>query len=70
MADMECSWWPDNWFGVSLTQCCIDHDLGGSDWALALCVADQHPAFLPLGLVMFLGVTFGRPIYMAIKRRK
>lgn len=27
MVDLECTYWPDVWFGVSLTDCCVRHDL-------------------------------------------
>lgn len=70
LPDFECSWWPDTWFGISLTQCCIDHDLGGSDWDLMLCVSNQHPGFWILGVVMFVGVIFGRPFYKFVKRQQ
>lgn len=63
MIDYECSWWPDEWFGISLTKCCIQHDLGGSDWQLVQCVADQHPLFIILGIAMFIGLLLGRPFY-------
>lgn len=71
MPDLECSWWPDSWFGLSITDCCIAHDLGASDSALAACVADKGgPAFLLLAIVMFAGVKLGRPIYRALSRRR
>jgi hypothetical protein len=66
--DFQCTWWPDTWFGVSLSDCCIAHDLGGGDIALMQCVADKGPAFAVIGLVMLVGVTFGRPIYRAYMR--
>ena len=70
MPDFECTWWPDQWFGISITQCCVEHDLGGTDWRLAQCVAEQHPLFFILGAVMLVGVTLFRPIYYAYQRRK
>jgi hypothetical protein len=70
MIDYECTWWPDIWFGISLTDCCIAHDLGGSDLALAMCIADKHPAFWIIGVIMFIGVILGRPIYRAYMRAK
>ena len=69
--DFQCSWWPDQWFGQSLTECCIAHDLGGVDLDLAACVAGLGDwKFAVLGLVMLIGVKFGRPIYEAWKRLK
>lgn len=68
--DFECTLWPDGWFGQSITDCCIAHDLGGSDAELAACVAGHGGAgFLILGLVMWAGVKLFRPIYRAWKRR-
>ena len=63
--DYQCTWFPDTWFGVSLTDCCIAHDLGGSDIGLMQCVAHKGPVFAVIGAVMLVGVTFGRPIYRA-----
>lgn len=68
--DYECTSWPDVWFGISITDCCITHDLGGSNWELAMCVADKHWAFLPLGIIMFLGIIFLKPLYKALLRRR
>lgn len=69
MPDFECTWWPDAWYGISLTQCCIEHDLGGTDWQLARCVADLSPAFTGLGLLMFVGLKAFGPIYRVWKKR-
>ncbi len=63
--DLQCTWFPDTWFGVSLTDCCIAHDLGGTDLALMHCVAQKGPLFAVLGFAMLVGVIFGRPIYRA-----
>ena len=49
--DFECSWWPDIWFGHSLTPCCVEHDLSALDpvsaFHLGACVfstmAGEHP---------------------------
>jgi hypothetical protein len=62
--DLECTWWPDVWFGTSLTRCCTVHDLSaldlGSSLDLGSCVAAtmaaSHPvAGIVLGAVMALG---------------
>lgn len=68
--DYECTWFPDLWFGTSLTDCCIQHDLGGGDLLLAQCVADKGPIFALISVVMFIGVIFGRPIYRFYMNRK
>lgn len=64
--DYECSWWPDEWFGVSINHCCVAHDLGGSDLELFQCVAEQGPYFWVLGVVMIVGLMIGRPLYHAV----
>lgn len=64
MADMQCTWWPDTWFGVSITECCIEHDLGGTHTQLATCVTETLVAANPwlaipaglLSLIMLIGV--------------
>lgn len=66
--DYQCTWWPDVWFGTSLTDCCIAHDLGGTDIGLMSCVAHHGPIFAVIGFIMLIGVTFGRPIYRAYMR--
>jgi hypothetical protein len=66
--DMQCTWWPDEWFGVSITHCCVAHDLGGTDWQLAVCVAQTSPWLIPVAAMMLVGVIFGRTIYRKIKR--
>ena len=69
MPDLQCSWWPDVWFGKSLTEFCAAHDLGGSDWQLLIDVASQGGAhFLALGVTMYVGVKLGRPLYLVYKR--
>ena len=66
MIDFQCTWWPDNWWGVSINDCCVAHDFGASDWDLLTCVADKGGwEFLFLGVVMFVGVKIGRPFYRA-----
>ena len=65
--DYECTWWPDIWFGVSITDCCIAHDLGGSDLQLATCVFHAFPLSLKipaavLAVVMLVGITLALPI--------
>ena len=73
MPDFQCTLWPDEWFGTSITNCCIEHDLGGSDLELAQCVATQFPENLALfgvvlGCVMLIGLTIFGPIYRKLKR--
>ena len=71
MTDFQCTWWPDVWFGLSLTDCCIQHDLSGDHLALMRCVAEIHPALIPVAVVMFLGLVFLKPlIYTPIKRAR
>lgn len=67
MPDFECTWWPDTWFGISLTQCCIEHDLGGSDLDLFHCVAAQHPALVPIAAAMLVGVVAWR-VFRSIRK--
>ncbi|WP_182422033.1 hypothetical protein [Aureimonas sp. ME7] len=31
MIDYQCTYWPDVWFGISLTDCCVTHDLSRLD---------------------------------------
>lgn len=67
--DLECTWWPDVWFGVSIQDCCIAHDLGGSDLELFSCVASDKG--LPIiAVVMIIGLIVGRPIYRKIQKYK
>ncbi len=68
--DYQCTLWPDNWFGISLTKCCIEHDLGGSNSELFWCVSKLHPMFFIIGAIMFIGLTIIGPIYRAKMRRK
>lgn len=73
--DLQCSWWPDVWFGVSITNCCIDHDLGGSDFKLLTCVYETFntngftfgASGLVLGIIMYIGIKTFRPVYTKIK---
>lgn len=67
--DFQCSWWPDKWFGVSITDCCVRHDVGGSDWDLAVCVAHKHPGFWIIAVVMLVGVILFRPFYKFVMRK-
>lgn len=77
--DMQCTWWPDTWFGVSITPCCRAHDLGGTHTELAACVLHTltmaNPWLaLPAGLlavVMWAGVA-GPPgmIYRRLRGRE
>jgi len=69
MPDYECTWWPDNWFGINITDLCIKHDLGGSDIDLAIDVASRSPILIPVGIAMYVGLrTFG-VIYRRNKRK-
>lgn len=70
MPDLECTAWPDVWFGVSITDCCVAHDLGGTDWALAQCVAGKGDGFWLLGLIMLIGLSTLGVIYRAIRKHK
>jgi hypothetical protein len=71
MIDYQCTWWPDQWLGISITDCCIAHDLGAPDVELAQCVADKGGIeFTIIAAVMFVGVIIGRPIYKAYMRFK
>jgi hypothetical protein len=71
MIDYQCTWWPDQWLGISITDCCIVHDLGGSDAQLWACVAEKGGIeFIILALVMLVGLTIGRPIYKVYIRFK
>jgi len=70
MPDFECTLWPDNWFGISITDLCIKHDLGEfTDWELALAVAERHPSLIGVGVVMFAGLTVLGPIYKRFRRK-
>lgn len=64
MPDLECTWFPDVWLGISLTPCCASHDVSALDLQssidLGACVfgrlADTHPvAGAILGGVMMIG---------------
>ena len=69
--DMQCTWWPDTWFGKSITEYCIKHDLGGSDIDLMLDVAAQGGLhFVAVGGIMYVGLKFGGPVYRFYKRIK
>jgi len=66
--DYQCTWWPDVWFGISITDCCIAHDLGGSDTGLFLCVAGKGGwEFTVLAFVMIAGLALFRPFYRFCK---
>lgn len=76
MPDLVCTFFPDVWFGVSITPCCICHDLTAQTWAahwdLMQCVIDQLGwRGVPIGAVMFLGL-IGPPgmIYRSIQKRR
>ena len=67
--DYECTYWPDTWFGISLTDCCIQHDLTASSIDLAVCVVNTAWWLWPLGVVMMIGTALARPYYDWRKRR-
>lgn len=69
MPDFECTWWPDVWFGHSLTEFCIAHDLGGTDLQLAQDVAGLGGGFIALGAVMYVGLKLFGQFYRAWKKR-
>ena len=75
LPDFQCTLWPDSWLGISITHCCVEHDLSGTDAALAECVAytlaDASLVFgLLLAAIMFIGVKLFRPIYTYLSRRR
>mgnify|MGYP003683321097 CR=1 FL=1 len=74
MPDFVCTWFPDVWFGISITCCCITHDLvaqtTAAHWDLMLCVIGQLGWLgVPVGGAMFIGLV-GPPgmIYRALKK--
>lgn len=76
MPDLVCTWFPDIWFGIPITPCCIDHDLvaqtTAAHWDLMMCVIDRLGWWgVPIGGVMFLGLV-GPPgmIYRKIQKMK
>ena len=70
--DFECTWWPDVWFGVSLTDCCAAHDVSSLDAAssidLGVCavraLAGTHPV---AGLVVGSAMALGTFVWCALK---
>jgi len=70
MPDMQCTLWPDIWFGISLTDYCIKHDLGGTDWQLFVDVAQNGGVFVFLGAIMYAGLKLFGPFYRAWKKRQ
>lgn len=71
MPDLECTWWPDIWFGFNLQPCCEQHDLGGSDWSLFLCVLELLPWWADwVAGLMLAGMTLFGWIYRASQKRK
>ena len=69
MADLQCTWWPDNWFGLNITDCCKQHDLGASDWELFLCVGEQDPRLWPVAFAMLIGLSTFGVIYRKLQRK-
>mgnify|MGYP003151991453 CR=1 FL=1 len=70
MSDFQCTWWPDTWFGFSLTECCIQHDYSGDHVELMACVASIHWSLIPLSVVMLLGLVFLKPIFYTPFRKR
>tara|TARA_R110002126_G_scaffold21929_15_gene78811 strand:- start:1017 stop:1235 length:219 start_codon:yes stop_codon:yes gene_type:complete len=69
--DLECTLWPDTWFGISITDLCAKHDLGQlTDWGLAMAVADRHPVLAGVGVLMGAGLTVFGPIYKRFRRKQ
>lgn len=75
--DMQCTGWPDGWpswiggTGDEWLHCCVAHDLGGTDIALAQCVA--HAGLWPvaaalMGGIMFIGVKALRPFWRLLRK--
>jgi hypothetical protein len=62
MIDMECSWFPELW----IHDCCVAHDLGGSDIEFLQCLVHESTFLGPLGVtfavIVFTGMVLGRPI--------
>lgn len=74
MPDFLCTWWPDVWFGISITCCCIDHDLveqtTSAHWDLMMCVIGRLGWWgVPVGGVMFIGLV-GPPGMICRKFKK
>lgn len=64
--DYTCTGWIDSFLGISFNDCCVAHDLGGTDLELMQCVSLKHPWFIIMGVIMFVGVKLGRPVYRAV----
>ena len=60
MPDLQCTFFPDVWFGVSLTPCCIAHDLSPLDTAssieLARCVVARMGTAHPVAGIVLAGL--------------
>ncbi|MEC5291956.1 hypothetical protein VSX64_14450 [Aurantimonas sp. C2-6-R+9] len=72
MPDLECTWWPDVWFGVRLTDCCAAHDLSPLDTASSLdlgaCVAGTMAASHPVaGIALGAIMAFGTAVWCGLK---
>lgn len=68
--DYECTAWMQSFLGFNLKQCCVVHDLGGSDELLAQCIANLSPLMIPMAGLMYLGVKFGKPLYKRLLKFK
>ena len=68
--DLECTWWPDTWFGFNISSCCVEHDLGGSDWGLFLCALDTLPWWLDwVAFTMLIGLATVGIVFRKLFRR-
>lgn len=72
LPDFQCTWWPDTWLGISLTGCCVRHDISSLDWhssiALGACVVDVMAGTHPLvGLVLGVAMAIGTAIWCGIR---
>lgn len=65
-----CSWSPDLW----IRQCCVEHDLGGSDLQFWQCIVEDSPFLGPAAYIFasifVLIMILGRPFYNWIKHLK
>lgn len=60
--------WPDSFFGVSIKSCCDAHDMSEillkDDLALMQCVSEAGPLFVPIGVIMFIGVVLFKRFFV------
>ena len=71
MPDFECTWFPDVWFGISLTDCCVSHDLGGTNQELYQCALDALPWYGDwVAVAMLVGLSTLGVGYQYLQKRK